>query len=577
MKDKTLKHVIISLTILLLITIIPKVNLTIFKHLFESLFYITFNNYRYFNPPIFLSIGEAVAAVAIVLTVYQIKKEDWAIVLEIRKEIFPIIISLSALGLVSVIISSIIPLTFSEPANILHVSLFWQIVGGILILFAPIILFWRTKSRDLFNNRNKERFASVLFKRVSSRSKKSMDLVADFLMLNLNKILKLVNSHVQPQKITELMKYANSILVKVISDPFFARHIVTSRADFFQFFLSRIKKFEYYQINSISLVFNSFMKASFENKDSYLYGELEYAGSGIYKPFLNDVFFDQNIFLNLKPFEEVDFLIGDKVDPGKLDLFITALEIAIKGYWDNKYPPDFEYSHFDKAFELVEDAFSKIIDEVELSGSKEDWYITSKINQIAFFVGHTFVFDYKGAVEENKVSQQDLDVVVERKSYGIYPKTLTAGYARLVFDLLCALSRYPKKEVIRLYAMSLAEPILIWDEPEFSKIREVLLEYIWEQIKKNVERGYYPAILSTYLSLIGMWQDGASPQGKKQYNRVVKFLNKELKPKILQKAKMLDGDLMEDQLLPLEVKFNRKRQIFEWQFRRGVQEMKERE
>lgn len=576
MKDTTLKQGIISLIILLLIIIIPKMDLTILKSLFKSLFYITFNNYSYYNPPIFLSIGEAVAAIAIVLTVYQIKKEDWAIALEVRKGIFFIVISLSVLGLIFVIISSIIPITFSQPTNILHLSLFWQLGGGILILCAPIFLFWRTRSRDLFNNRTKERFSSVLLKKVSSRSKKSMDLVTDVLMWNLNKILELVNSRVSPQKITELMKYANSILVEIVSDSFFAKHIVTSRVDFFQFFLNRIKKLRCYGERSVTLVFKSFVKASFENKSSYFYNELEYTGSGIYKPFLNDIFFDQNIFLNLEPFEEFDFLTDDKVDPVKLNLFITALKIAIKGYWNNKYPGDFEYSHFNRAFEKIKDAFSKIIYEIQSGESKDDLYVTRMIHQITFFVGHSFIYDYKKAVKKNKVSQQDLDVIVERKSYGIYPKTLTAGYARLVFNLLCLLNRYPKKELIRLNAISLTTNVLRGDEPEFFKIREVLLEYIWEKIKENVETGYYPVILSIYLSLIGMWQDGASSQKKEEYNRIVRFLYKKLKPKILKGEKMANGDLMENQLLPLEVKFNRKKKIFEWQFRNGVQEMKER-
>lgn len=125
--------------------------------------------------------------------------------------------------------------------------------------------------------------------------------------------------------------------------------------------------------------------------------------------------------------------------------------------------------------------------------------------------------------------------------------------------------------------MSLTNHILIFNEPEFSSIRTALLKYIWEKVNgehmSNIN-GYYPAVSPVFLSLIGMWQDGATTERKALYNQTVEFLNNELRPKILANAKMANDDLMEERLLPPEVAFNREKNIFEWKMHEGTQEMR---
>jgi hypothetical protein len=566
--------VIFLFFIVLTIELFPRINLNIPN----SLFYTIFINYDYFKPPIFLSIGEAMAAVAIILAVWQFKRDTWEIALEVRKNTIPIVFSLCALGLLSIVTSSIIPLTFSQPNNILQLSLFWQLLGGIFILSSLVFLIWKAQDKHLFNKKTKDRFIGSLLRRVLSRSPQQIGLVANTLLSNLNTILGEVKTI--PRKggeISEFTKSAHFVLTQIVSNPTFAHCIVTNRADLFQSFLRGINKDGLYFNHAVSVAFGSLIKASFLSRDSYLYNEYRHSDPGVYyRPFLEDIFFDQNVFLELRPFDQIGFGMGESITAEKLGLFLMSLETALEGYFQKPRSINFEYSHYRQAFEHVENAFSRIVDEAENNKSKNNWGITSKLHQITFFVGWIFRRLYKEAAKNQKVSQDDLDASIEEKSYGIYPKSLTAGYAQLLFNLLCILDRYPQVDTIQHYATSITDHILIFNEPEFSNIRNILLKYIWERINgehtSNIN-GYYPTILPVFLSLFGMWQDGATPEYKEQYNKTVEFLNNELKPKILANAKMANDHLMEEVLLPPEIKFNRSKNLFEWQMHSGTQEM----
>lgn len=542
----------------------------------SNLFAFDASDYQYFNPPIFFSIGEAIATVAILLAVYQFRKEKWEIALEVRRYIRSVVVVSLVAGFVVIIFSSIV--SFWQPTNIFLLSVFWQVFAALLIIFAIVFLFLKTTNRNLFTPKNKDRFIGSLLRRVLSRLPQQIDLVVDTLGSNWKTILKEIRTAQRGDDISEFTKSAHFVTTQIISNPNFAHHIVTTRADFFQMFLRSISENHLYNDQSISVAFGSLMKASFLNRESYFYNEWRHSDPGVYyRPFLEDVFFDQNIFLNLRPLDQIGFDIGESISPEKLSLFLMALETALEGYFNEKRTINFEYSHYRQAFEHVENALSRVMDEARHNESQSDWPIESKLHQITFFAGWTFQRLYREAVKNNKVSQNDLDAPVEEKSYGLYPQSLTAGYAELLFKLLCILSEYPKRDAIRHYAMSLTNHILIFNEPEFSSIRTALLKYIWEKVNgehmSNIN-GYYPAVLPVFLSLIGMWQDGATTERKALYNQTVEFLNNELRPKILANAKMANDDLMEERLLPPEVAFNREKNIFEWKMHKGTQEMR---
>jgi hypothetical protein len=535
----------------------------------SEIFHFVPSDYPSTNPPIFFSIGEAVAAIAITLTVWQLKKDDWEIAIEVRDSTIPAVCALIAIGFVAEIIASLV--TFWKPTNIFELSTLWQLIASLFIIAAPIYIFMGTRKKGLFNPKTKERFVRALLRRVSSRSPAKMDLVADVLLVNMKSMLQEVSSSPLVKGIPEFTRYAHLTLREVVADPAFAAHIVTRRADFFQYFLHRTQKYRG-AADTLSVVFNALIKAAFANKNSYFYSELEHTGFGQYKPFLSDVFLNPKIFLNLKPFDQVDFSYGQIVDPERAKLFLVALDLAVKGYWemDADNYLDFQWSHYHTGFEKLEQLFSRVVEEARQNKQADQWPVSSKLQTISFFVNWDFLHRYDEAIKDGKVSKNDLDASVERKDYAIYPRSMTAGYAELVFNLLAILSGYPVAEARRDFALQLAGDILVFDHrSNLEKIREVLLEYIWEKIcgdkfGANI-KGYFPAVLPIFLSLTAMWQDGASQQRKDLYNKTVEFLDKELKPKILAGEKMANKeDAMEKVLLPSEVVFDRKRNIFVW-------------
>ncbi len=515
------------------------------------------------------------AAVAILLAVYQYKKEDWEIALEVRSYIVPTVTVLISLGFAAILFSSVV--SFWRPTNILLLSTFWQILASILITSAIVFLFLKATNRRLFNSVSAHSFISALLRRVSSRSPKQLDMAVNVIAVNFKTIVKEVTTIPHRGEVSELKKCAHFVMTQIISNPDFAHHVVTTRADFLQRFLHTIKDDGLYSERDFSPPFNALIKALFLNRDSYFYRELKHSEPGVYyKPFLEDVFKDQQMLLEFRPFDQIAFGHGETIEPEKLSLFITALETALEGYFSEPRSMDFEYSHYRWVFEKVENVLSRAIEELRRSDSKDNWHIVSKIHEITFFAGWHFQRIYKEALKNGKVSQHDIDAPIEEKSYGIYPHSMTSGYAQLIFKLLCELSDYSDGESARHYAMTLADHILIFNEPEFENIRKVLLRFIWEKINgkdaPNID-GYYPLILPTFLALTGMWQDSSSPERKALYNQTVEFLNKELKPKLLANTKMANDDSMEERLLGSHVVFNREKGLFQWKMHKSMQDM----
>jgi len=236
---------------------------------------------------------------------------------------------------------------------------------------------------------------------------------------------------------------------------------------------------------------------------------------------------------------------------------------------------DFEYSHYRTAFEKVEEAFSRIIEEARPAQEKDSrpnhsWQISSKLQKIGFFINWELLHLYDDALKEDRISENDKQANIRKVDYGWYPTSMTAAYAELVFKLLCDLSSYPVKEAQRDFALQIAGDLIVFDHhPSVEKIREILLEFIWKQINgddltSNI-KGYFPAILPVFLSLVSMWQDTVSHKRKDLYNKTVEFLDNELKPKILAGEKMANKeDIMEEIMLPPSVVFDRKKNIFVW-------------
>jgi len=154
---------------------------------------------------------------------------------------------------------------------------------------------------------------------------------------------------------------------------------------------------------------------------------------------------------------------------------------------------DFEYSHYRTAFEKVEEAFSRIIEEARPAQEKDSrpnhsWQISSKLQKIGFFINWELLHLYDDALKEDRISENDKQANIRKVDYGWYPTSMTAAYAELVFKLLCDLSSYPVKEAQRDFALQIAGDLIVFDHhPSVEKIREILLEFIWKQINVVIQ------------------------------------------------------------------------------------------
>jgi membrane-associated HD superfamily phosphohydrolase len=133
-----LKKFTFSAVSLFVILVLPKLNLLNLWTKILDILSFNSNFYNFKDPAIFFSVGEAISALAILLAIYQIKKEKWNLSLKIRGYITKVILVTISLGILFSIISSLV--IFITPKYVFHLSIFWQILSSIFIAFSVIFL-----------------------------------------------------------------------------------------------------------------------------------------------------------------------------------------------------------------------------------------------------------------------------------------------------------------------------------------------------------------------------------------------------------------------------------------------------
>lgn len=556
--NREVQKAIVSLILVILILVLGRTCL-------ESIYYFNNVNYPYNNPPIFFSIGDAISAIAILVAVYQFRREKWVVALQVRSYIMPTITVCTILAILVSICSSLT--TFETPNNIFQLSIFWQIASSVLILFSILLLLLKATNKNLFNEKTSRKFYEVLHWEIS-RPGEGLNTALNALLENFDNICKAVSENPLD---SDVSKSGRAILDVILSDRSLGELLSTKRLDGLLHIINVIEK---YNINSRhspkGLPF--IVQSLFFNQNSFLYKHLDNSGLALSSNIYQGLFESPTILSNFDLFgyPTISYSAKSSTDTSTVNVFIQAVSRAVKTYLKEGGIPTRQINHGIKHLSgIFEELCSKLSKEGAKDGSNmlrdEYW----SLNQIVDFFGHDYV--YMGNDEELNKEVTDIEKTATDADFYSH-STINSAVAAAMYKILQSLSRLEKTEDSYHLVIQLLDGII--HEPQYKKGYAIPFEKrLWQQIGANVLGRHYPMVLRPYLNYIGFTlAAGGNQLGGwvgEQAEKMRRLLYVDLKPQLDNDEKMVDGRLMKEVLLPDSMDYKNGKFIYTMGFGRG--------
>ena len=296
--SKHRKKWIASLTVVLLVELV-------FAIIFHNDFSIPIYSFPTINSPYF-SLGDAVAALALVFAVYQLSDSTWALVLNIKGRFQKNLVwLLVGLGLVFALISSLISEQYTK-GKVISNPLFWQILAFITFASAPFTLrYVGTSKKNMFSPKKAKSFYNHILETFSSDNPVHTKNAVDIVMYNLDALMSAIRSYLNDveRKViatttnvdendtpeTDYRLYASALLETAFSDDRVASYIATQRIDFIWNYVRYIENNKLTK-HELGDSFKGIVEQLFNNKESYLFRQKQYKGISKFAP-VNDLIF----------------------------------------------------------------------------------------------------------------------------------------------------------------------------------------------------------------------------------------------------------------------------------------------
>jgi hypothetical protein len=506
-------------------------------------------NYPYQTPPIFFSIGEAISSIAILLAIYQFRKDKWNIALKIRKYIEPTVLTTISIGVVLVFVSSFV--LIKNPTNIFELSIFWQFAGAVFIAFSIVFLFLKATNKNLFNKKSAKRFYEVLHWELSRPSPDRVEMILNVLLDNLESICKAAT---QSRELEET-KLAISILDVVLGEGSLVDLITTKRLDALHYAIAVIEKYalNYQQVRGFARI----VRNLFIDENSFLSKHLERSGLALSANLYDHLFGSSIILRNFDLFgwPTIDYSIRKGLGGRQINVFIESLSKAIETYLKTgNVPPRRINKGISHLSEIFGDLCLKIGREQDRGidtkyALEDEWW---SLYKVANFLGHDYPFlAYEDAFDVGVIQREKT-----ASEAGFYSNsTINEGIAAMLYKAFEQLTSIPKTTDTYYISLELLGGMTHEDTYRYKEgYRPPFEKRIWEQIAHNVIEKYYPAVLRIYLNHVGFALAGDVGQRAGwmgvQAEKMRRLLYIDLKPLLDKGEKMVNEEKMEDALLP---------------------------
>ena len=514
----------------------------------------------------YFTLGDAVAGLGLVAAVVQLSNVEWRMVRKIRgKFLSNLWVLLGVLALVFVFmasfvtqISGMIP-PFSYP-------IFWEHLGLVFFVLSPLSYWFVANSRRwLFDRRTAINFYHVMMVTAVDGRTERLESAINIMRDNLDDLVRsvgLIDSYFPKDKIPDELEYAiyaEELLNTMLSDKVVVSYISCNRMDFLVSLFQLLKKYRVSR-SALSMGLNRIVGELLNNRESYLYRQLDYQGTTLYAPLYKLIFGDPFFVGEYAALRQWDYGASDgsNYDQLKVNVFMKALNSALDldVFEDASLSREVSFV----LFQLSDFATSAIW----LSG-KSSLVWGKSVSAIERFLGHDFIDAYNKALVKKKVSQEEASATLQGK----YRSCLTASYAMVLVEYLGALSSGNDRNSERSRALDVTHGLvdMFQANPSLSQLRESFFEYMWEKVKENVERGFFPPVFRVFLEVM-YWKSGGLPKWYlDERKKLISYMRTELKPRIKSKDKKDQlmanyKDSKESVLLPDSIVFDKRKDNF---------------
>lgn len=475
------------------------------------------------NPPWrIISLGDTIAAISLVLAFSQLLTPT----LKYRiNSIFPKVYVLWAIAVVFIVTASILPLLPGEAWPLLGYPIFWELIGAALIVSGICMLLWKFTSQLKFKASTVRQIKGLVVRVIATGDEKDLAELA----LSLQRILKdLVSSlnlydgfeaemarrENRKYEVPQLSLEADNIL-KLCSDQSFCFAVVRKQPGFAITLIHEIQKQKAYNNNLARPLLWEIMRQAIMNEDSILYREEKYRGLGYTRGFTKIAFTDPEFNEEALPLSLFNFSLEKKVTTEQLDRFGDILAMLTKAYLEQGRFYEHSYS-INGTFGMLLGYATSVAYRVD-SFSEDELYRSEPYRALSS-IARSLETCIKILAEDERLADEQLvnqwKNVPRDRDYSIYERT-----ADWLYKLMEALSHTRKyDEAFRFILIGpWMEIYPVTAAGAFRKeVQWRLEEKIFEQLKVNLEEGYYPAISRPLISVLGLYSD----ERPREYSRL---------------------------------------------------------
>jgi len=512
------------------------------------------------DTPIYLGLGGALAAMGLILAVYQLRTPKWDIVLSIRrpwqKRLFWV---LGGAGLLLTLFRVLLPeQPIEQIPALFRRAIFYEISAYLFFIASPVsLMFFANKNKGLFNKKTASDFYEVMAQRVSRTNDEDVNALLPVLLSNLENICLAIKD----TKNVETGHLARAIINVILSDEVVVKVITTKQLYALLFIFEMVEKHNIRQ-KDFGVGMPKIMNNLFNDKESFLYKHLKRTGLALSSNAYETIFSSSTILNNfdLYGYPALSYTDREETNIESIEVLIESLSRSMKMYLKTG---DASARRINEGLSYLSDIFGDMCSKISIAEKpgvettrslKNEW---RGVYAIARFLGHGYVFlAYQDELHAATLEREKRATEASFHSN----ESINDGIAAILFKAFVQLSYIKKDRDVHDTVIRLLTGMIYHGEHK-TGYRDPFLKAVWEQIASNVKKQYYPAILKSYLMYVGL--DLALGSRKKpewvneQAERMRRLLYVDLKPLLEKNIEMADGAKMEDVLLPSNMEYKK--------------------
>ena len=489
------------------------------------------------NPTVYFDIGEAIAAIGILLAFISLANPNrrfrWRLGwFRLRTAYF-----LFFFGILCVLIAAGIPVAPFKICGVAGWPLFWEVLAGLAFTLGSLGLILSGARPVKLTKRTGRTFFGLCYSVIARGDDQELGALAEEIAPSAESVVRFAKGFDRIQaraakesgreyEVTKPAKWACR-LMDLWSDKRFCNVIVTRCPGTAIEFFKQIKAFALYNSGGYSFV-QQLIREAFRDRGSILHREEPHAGLGHFQPFTETVFGDFTLVNSgFRPLQAPGYQHDNLID---LEKFNQCLLRAVRAYLEaGEYNGDI--SGLWCGVGVLADSGKALVgrmrDEERSYAQYTDrpsWALT-RVPE-AFKGILKMLQGYEAVLPEYSFDEADVHGFNDRSIYGTM--------ARGIYEFYDGLTRIDghdwetRTAALEIW-MEIYSPSAGTESRTVKEIQKRLEVRLWEQVEKNLERDRmcYPMITRLLISVIGLWEHPSASDGEKRVSEELRRMIKE--------------------------------------------------